>query len=164
VIVGDGPGAPDLRKSAGGDADILLAGAKFGKDLVGHYALAGCFIMPSDNDTWGLVVNEALACRLPVIVSRGCGACETLVIEGKNGWTFSVGDAAALSRHLCRVAALPDSGLRHMQRMSGEIVAKWPLRRFSDSVVEMLDIRRKPRIDPLAWGLVFAWKGHITSW
>ncbi len=72
------------------------------------YAVADCLVLPSDfGETWGLVVNEAMVCGLPVIVSDrvGCGA--DLVIEGVTGAMFPFGDIVALAQQLSRFAAHP---------------------------------------------------------
>jgi glycosyltransferase involved in cell wall biosynthesis len=53
--------------------------------------------MPSESETWGLVVNEAMACGLPAIVSSAVGCGRDLVVEGRTGWTFPVADVDALT-------------------------------------------------------------------
>jgi glycosyltransferase involved in cell wall biosynthesis len=47
------------------------------------------FILPSKSETWGLSVNEAMACGLPVVVSTSCGCQPELVIEGVTGYSFN---------------------------------------------------------------------------
>ena len=54
------------------------------------YALAEAFVLPSLKEEWGLVVNEAMACSLPVIVSRTAGCAEDL-LPGSESWQCSVG-------------------------------------------------------------------------
>lgn len=88
------------------------------------YALAEAFVLPSSFEEWGLVVNEAMACGLPVIVSRTAGCAEDLVRHGENGWTFDPSKPSDLAACLAR---LDESGaLRsRMGTRSAEIIAAW---------------------------------------
>lgn len=92
-----------------GDAQSLVAaraadgievhGSKPPRELAGHYRNADCLVLPSRFDSFGMVVAEALACGLPVIVSDMVGA-KQLVHEGRNGWVVPVGDVDALAARL----------------------------------------------------------------
>jgi len=62
------------------------------------YAVSDCLLLPSLSETWGLVVNEAMACALPVIISESCGCAPDLVINGVNGYTYPQGNIAELSK------------------------------------------------------------------
>ena len=59
-------------------------------DLTASYAQASAFVLASTTDQWGLVVNEAMACSLPVIVSRTAGCAKDL-LPGSESWQCSVG-------------------------------------------------------------------------
>lgn len=62
-----------------------------------HYALARALVFPTHSDTWGFVVNEAMACGLPVIASNVAG-CVADLIEGRGtGFTIHPGDVSALA-------------------------------------------------------------------
>jgi len=62
------------------------------------YAAADVLVLPSDaGETWGLVVNEAMASGRPAVVSRAAGCCADLVVEGETGHSFACRDVAALS-------------------------------------------------------------------
>ena len=64
---------------------------------LGHYyGQAHALVLTSSKDTWGLVVNEAMAAGLPVIVSRACGCVADLVVDGSSGWTFPAEDSESL--------------------------------------------------------------------
>jgi len=70
-------------------------------DLMPHYyAVADVFVLPSLEETWGLVVNEAMACGLPVLLSNKVGSRGDLLEEGKNGWSFSPLNHEQLSKQL----------------------------------------------------------------
>jgi glycosyltransferase involved in cell wall biosynthesis len=71
------------------------------KEISEAYVAADCLVLPSDyRETWGLVVNEALASNLPCLVSQACGCAEELSSCG----TFAIGDIEALSSQLIRLA------------------------------------------------------------
>ena len=68
------------------------------------YASAGCFVLPSLSEPWGLVVNEAMASGLPVLVSNRCGCAPDLVREGENGFLFDPArpdELACLMERIC---------------------------------------------------------------
>ena len=100
VLVGDGPlkerlearaNQPDLK------GRVEFAGFKNQKELPAYLAEADCLVLPSDGtETWGLIVNEAMACGLPAIVSDACGCSPDLIEEGKTGYSYSLGDVDAL--------------------------------------------------------------------
>jgi len=72
------------------------------------YVAADCLVLPSDADeTWGLVVNEAMACGVPCVVSDGCGCSDDLVRPLRPDLCFPVGDTEALSRALEAVIVKP---------------------------------------------------------
>jgi alkylhydroperoxidase family enzyme len=66
-------------------------------DLGDFYALADILVLPSNRETWGLVVNEALSFSLPVVVSDQVGAGVDLVIPDQNGYIFPAGEIPALA-------------------------------------------------------------------
>lgn len=81
-------------------SDVLLLEDP-GDDLVcKYYANSDIFVLPSREDVWGLVVNEAMSCSLPVIVSDAAGASGDLVKDGYNGFIFKAGDVEDLTSKL----------------------------------------------------------------
>jgi glycosyltransferase involved in cell wall biosynthesis len=90
VMAGSGPQEEDLRATALslGLKDICWPGFVQIDDLPKYYALASGFILPSVREPWGLVVNEAMASGLPVLVSINCGCTLDLVAPGINGRLF----------------------------------------------------------------------------
>lgn len=108
VLNGDGPLKPqltELRKELGLEKKLIMPGFKQYADLPAYYALAGAFVHTSTSEQWGLVVNEAMACGLPVIVSSPCGCIPELVQHGRNGFVFNPYDQEELSRCLAYVAS-----------------------------------------------------------
>lgn len=147
-------GAPPWHLVVAGDGKLkrALQQAIVALDLVGNvhllgdvpyeklpplYGLARAFVFPSITDQWGLVVNEAMAAGLPVLVSRGAGATE-LVEEGKNGYTFDPYNLNELATLLLRMAN--SENLADMGRASREIIAGWGLERFSRELITAAQI------------------------
>jgi glycosyltransferase involved in cell wall biosynthesis len=95
LIVGDGPEGDSLRAVANeckvGDHVHFLE-FRQGNDLVELYACADVFCLPSRHEPWGVVVNEAAACGLPLVVSERVGAGPDLVRSGANGRVVPAGD------------------------------------------------------------------------
>lgn len=131
VLLGDGELRPVIearRAALGLAAHVYLPGFRQYGELPAFYATAGCFIHASTTEQWGLVVNEAMASGLPVLVSRRCGCAPVLVDEGRNGFTFDPLDPAAIRAGLDRIAALPS--LDTMRQRSLELIEDWGPARF----------------------------------
>lgn len=102
------------------------------------YALATAFVLPSSKEEWGLVVNEAMACSLPVIVAREVGCAENLVISGQNGYTFNPASPEELARLLGKIQD-PDRAAR-MGGQSLKIIEHWGCERFASGAIQAAGI------------------------
>ena len=88
------------------------------------YANAHAFILPSTHEEWGLVVNEALSCGVPVLVSEAVGSHFDLVIDGVNGFVFKPNDTDGLSHLLSLIDS--DPLLRKQLGLAGrQIIENW---------------------------------------
>lgn len=84
---------------------VHLAGFLNQSEIPAAYAASDLLALPSDErETWGLVVNEAMASGVPAIVSRAAGCAPDLVVEGRTGFSHAVGDVEALSAALRSLA------------------------------------------------------------
>ena len=98
LMVGEGPLGESLREASQG-LPIRYSGFLNQGEISAAYAASDCLLLPSDSgETWGLVVNEAMACGLPAIVSDRVGCEVDLVRPGQTGARFPCGDIQALSR------------------------------------------------------------------
>jgi len=99
VLVGDGPARAELSRRAAGIAPglVKLAGFAQREQLASYYALAETFVFPTHTDPWGLVVNEAAACGLPIIASDAAGCVPDLVEDRWNGRVVPAHDVAQLA-------------------------------------------------------------------
>ena len=128
VLVGDGPERRALQELAASSPfgrDVCFAGLRSTAELPQYYAFAGCFVLPSTREPWGLVANEAMAAGLPVIVSQRCGCAEDLLVEGENGWSFDPAIPGDLTACLTSLSGLNAESLTHMGRCSEKIIARF---------------------------------------
>jgi glycosyltransferase involved in cell wall biosynthesis len=117
VIVGDGEQRASLEARAQelGLHDVRFTGFRNQSELPRFFQLADVFVLPSRNEPWGLIVNEAMAAGCPVIVSTDVGAHADLITDGIEGFVFPAGDIVALTDALRRVFASP-----HTAALMGE--------------------------------------------
>jgi len=104
-------------------------------DLPAYYALADVFVLPSGNETWGLAVNEAMSCGVPVITTREVGAAADLVAEGETGFTYETGDVSALADSMAKV--LTNRPLR--EAMSRNCVRRMSTWSYAESIQGLRD-------------------------
>jgi 1,2-diacylglycerol 3-alpha-glucosyltransferase len=135
VVLGDGP----LRETLNSQLSTLnlhphvhLPGFKQYDELPVYYALANAFVHASTTEQWGLVVNEAIASGLPVIVSERCG-CVPALVQG-NGFTFDPMDEHELASLLFRMATLSDDDRRRLGDASYTIAANFVPERFGEGL------------------------------
>lgn len=106
VLVGDGVERAKLEKLAAGSSRIFFLGVLSGADLMAWYNLADVLVLPSIQEAFGAVVNEALAGGCPVAVSNRAGSA-FLVEEGKNGTVFNPESVSGITFALNRLLAGP---------------------------------------------------------
>jgi len=125
VLVGEGPERvrlEELGRELG--VRLSLAGNLPWERIVEAYVAADVFALLSTWEPWGVVVNEAAACGLPLVLSDQVGAAADLLRDGENGFLVPTGDVAAAAEALGRLAA--DPGLRRaFGERSRELVAGW---------------------------------------
>lgn len=108
------------------------------KDLPALYAASDIFVLPSEDEPWGLAVNEAMCAGLPVVVAEDVGCVADLVGDGINGRTFVAGDIAALTACLSELVANPLARAR-MGAASRKIIAGWSFAECLKGLREALD-------------------------
>lgn len=105
VFVGSGALEGELRALAAElGVDVKLIGFLNQTELGEAYALADCLVLPSDyTETWGLVVNEALATGLPCVVSNAVGCAPDMIRDGESGYVYPLGNVEELASSLEKV-------------------------------------------------------------
>jgi glycosyltransferase involved in cell wall biosynthesis len=112
VVVGDGP---ERERLAEIDADARFTGDRPSESVIEDYVAADVFALLSRHEPWGVVVNEAAACGLPLVLSERVGAARDLLREGENGFLVPADDVSAAGEALSRLAADPE-----LRRRMGE--------------------------------------------
>ncbi len=172
VLLGDGVLRPKLeqqRDALSLGRCVLMPGFKPCAELPKYYGLAQAFILPSTKDTWGNVINEAMACGLPVLVSDRCGCSDTLVREGANGFTFNPLDVDGLARLMLKLAG-GELDIAAMGQASREIISRWTPDTFAENLVRAAECalsQPRPRAGfhdrLLLWALMRVRTGRIAD-
>ncbi len=150
VFVGEGPLRGDLERQAwelglvvrdgvadpkpSGGAEVVFYPFQQAEVTPLFFAHCEAFVLPSTREEWGLVVNEAMACGAPVIVSNRVGSHFDLVQEGVNGFSFDPGRVGELADLLGRFKV--DEDLRGRFGAAGRrLIEEWKPSRFGDGGV-----------------------------
>jgi len=136
VLLGDGELRSVLLRRLQGAAlldDVLLPGFKQYSELPAYYGMAQAFVHASMVEQWGLVVNEAMAAGLPVLVSARCGCAGELVRAGVNGHVFDPYEPEELADRLAAFSSGKED-LVAMGMASREIIGRWTPERFAEGM------------------------------
>jgi glycosyltransferase involved in cell wall biosynthesis len=139
VYVGDGALAPELRREVdrlGLGRDVYFLGFRNQSELPAIYGAGDVLVLPSDVEPWGLVVNEAMACGMAVVISDHVGAGPDLV---ENSRVFPAGDVAALAAILRRLASQPDD-LAAAKADASARIARWGLQQTAEGFMRGAEI------------------------
>jgi glycosyltransferase involved in cell wall biosynthesis len=109
VLVGDGYLKEGLMKRSAGKSNVYFMSFQNQTIMPAVYRMGDVFIMPSLSETWGMGINEAMACGKPVIASEMMGCAADLVEENKTGIVFQLDDLDKCVKYLRQV-----NGNRHL--------------------------------------------------
>jgi len=135
VLLGDGPLRGTLNSQLSTlnlNQHVHLRGFESYDELPLYYGLANAFVHASMTEQWGLVVNEAIASGLPVIVSNRCGCAPELVND--NGSTFDPTNEHELTARLLEMSSLSDQERKHLGGNSYRIAANFAPERFGEGL------------------------------
>lgn len=106
LCVGDGALRHECaREAASLGVPVAFTGFLNQSRMAEAYVAADALVLPSSSETWGLVVNEAMACGRPALVSETVGCAPDLVMDGVTGYRYPVADVAALGERIAQLAA-----------------------------------------------------------
>jgi glycosyltransferase involved in cell wall biosynthesis len=141
VLVGDGPLRAELETMARKVPHrVHVAGFRNQSELPGLYAACDALALPSEAETWGLVVNEAMACGLLAVVSDAVGCGPDLIDPGRTGYTYPVGDVGALADALASARTLRAERAPELARALDEKMGTYSMEGATEGLVEALDV------------------------
>ncbi len=140
LVVGSGELEQDCRQRVERwNLPVSFSGFLNQGEIAAAYVASDALVLPSDRgETWGLVVNEAMACGLPAIVSDQVGCAEDLVIPGRTGAVFPCRDARALAGALRAMAADPGAAAGMGQAARELVVGSFGVEQARDGVLRAL--------------------------
>lgn len=135
LLVGDGPMRQQVEESVQLNNQIRYAGRVSGNDLIKIYHAVDVMVLPSHTEPWGLVVNEAMALGLPVIVSDRVGCIDDLVIHQKTGLIVKAGCIAELQNAIEELTIASEKRAS-MSNQAVKIIEKWTLENEAEKVCQ----------------------------
>ncbi len=127
VLAGNGEMQAELERLTADLPNVVMPGFINQQEMPTLLGACDIFALPSEDEPWGLIVNEAMCAGLPIVVSSEVGCAPDLVENGGNGHTFRARDIDGLTDALRPIVS--DSILRKaMSLRSAEIIEKWSYR------------------------------------
>ena len=140
LLVGSGPDEASIeRRVRAQRGRVALLGFKQLPELAQLYAAAGALILPSTSEPWGLVVNEAMAAGLPVLVSDRAGSAYDLVFPGINGYVFDPACKESIVGAMLRLSS-EHVDRRAMGLASERIVANYTPETWATTVADAIEV------------------------
>ena len=131
LLVGDGPEETKLRQwcAVRGILNVVFTGFKQKSVLPRYYVLADVFVFPTLGDPYGLVLDEAMACSLPLVSTNAAGEIHDRIEESVNGYTVPPEDSAALAERMLHLAQDPAlrarMGKASAEKIRGHTPERW---------------------------------------
>ena len=136
VFIGDGELAPLLRARSAGRTDVHFLPFQNQRAMPAVYRLGDAYVLPSrgPGETWGLAMNEALACGSLVIASDRVGGARDVVQEGVTGWTFPGADRGQLASRLSAVLGCEARELARLKDCARQASSRWSIAAASTAI------------------------------
>lgn len=166
VLIGDGPEHSKIEeyvREQNLSEKVFLLPFLSQKELPGIYQNAKALCSSSSSETWGLVINEAMAGGCPIFASYECGASNVLVHDEKNGYKFHCDDLQRLAELMIKYHNLPSLEQKKMREASKQIIANWGLKRFVDGAIaatEYVSSHKKRRTRLIDKLIIRRWRGR----
>jgi glycosyltransferase involved in cell wall biosynthesis len=140
VVAGSGPEKEELSRLADDlGVRLVLLGDIAWADIARVYVASDVFALLSDSEPWGVVVNEAAACGLPLVLSEAVGAAHDLLVDGENGRRVPAGDSRAAAAALEELAGDPTQRTAY-GAASRARVADWGYEESVQGLVELVEL------------------------
>ncbi len=140
IVVGSGPQEAELKRFCEGRGlNVYFEGFKQQDSLPEYYALADVFVLPSIDEVWGLVVNEALAAGQYVLCSKYAGAGYDLIRPGWSGELFDPDDTDGLAEAIMRLKASAPKIRERRDEISRRAVGEFGIERSAQAFIEAFE-------------------------
>ena len=148
LMIGSGELESELRLAAAGlrGTPPIFAGFRNQTDLPRLLGASDIFVLPSENEPWGLIINEAMNAGLAIVTSREVGAVPDLVKESVNGTLFDARDVAGLANALRPLISNPGLA-RQMGHESRRLIGHWG---YAQDLTGLRTALRAERLLPMA--------------
>lgn len=168
VIVGNGPLFDELQgyRQSLGLKRVDFLGVAANEELPKLLFEADAFVSPSLYESWGLVVNEAMAAGLPVLLSTKINAAFTLLKDGENGYLFNPSEPGVLQKKLLEFIRLPTPAKKKMSLKSLELISGMDFDYMGNELLQTINFfKTKPFKKPsvLARAVLGKWYGRYNT-
>lgn len=168
VIVGDGPMLNQLKEMARslGLKRVEFTGAVTNEQLPKYLHAADAFILPSLDESWGLVVNEAMAAGLPLLLTNKINAAATLLKDGVNGYFINVDNPTDMKLQLLVFINLSLAAKKEMSDNSIKIIGEMDFQYMGDQLLKTLRIMEAEPPKPLKFlphFVINLWYGQFNT-
>jgi glycosyltransferase involved in cell wall biosynthesis len=148
LYIGDGEEKTLLEnkiKTLGWEGNVKLLGFKNQSELPLYFTMCDVFVLPSNKEPYGLIVNEVLNCAKPIITTTEVGSAKDLISHGQNGFLYEPDDIKSLSEYLQMF--IKDRALSYnMGKKSVDMMNKWSYTQNVEGVYEALQSLNKEKI------------------
>jgi glycosyltransferase involved in cell wall biosynthesis len=168
IIVGDGPEFINL-KILSEDlqlVSVLFLGAYNIRDTRRILSESDAFILPSFSESWGMVVNEAMASGLPVILSNRINASSTLVVDGENGFLFDPYRVDEIALTIIKFINTTSEMKSEMSRNAKKSVKKFSYRYLAKEIIRAISDMNNLSFsepNPIVKLLIQFWNGKFIT-
>ena len=137
LFVGQGELETQMKQEAGSNVYFLPFQNQTQMPVI--YLVGDVFVLPSQyNETWGLVVNEAMACSRAIVVSDKVGCAVDLIEREKNGYIFTSGDELSLRKILEQIADNKEKSIQ-MGNFSNQKIQTWSFESICTAIEKELN-------------------------
>jgi glycosyltransferase involved in cell wall biosynthesis len=134
-LIGSGSSKSTLKSMAGVTVKDFMQPDDLANEIIG----AGCFVLPSRAEPWGVVVHEFAAAGLPLIASNVVGATPSFLIDGFNGWIFKSTSAESLAKRMYSIISCSDKKLLKMGANSRQLSTRITAETSAYNLLSLLD-------------------------
>lgn len=168
IIIGDGPEFVSLNELTlnMGLKTVVFLGAVNNSDIPTYFYNSVAFTLPSLSESWGLVVNEAMAAGLPILISNKINAANALLQEGVNGYGFEPTDINEISAKIMQFIVLSAEEKKKMSDSSLTIIDKMSYENMGNELfiaLNKINSVKTKRLSALALLFINMWNGRYNT-